>query len=151
MLFSPHPLEPRPGLWAVRPQPLPLQCPPMPLQSLLGPSEQLRRRRRVHGLSRLSLVPGYLLYTYPSGLDAPSHPANVISRTYYTPNAPWHWGCRDKPGTPHGRPAPRNGGGSAAESLRCRGGEALGGWDGGAVLGFQMGVPGADGLSVGLA
>lgn len=127
MPFSPHLLEPRVGLLAVRPQPPPLQCPlcpPTPLQSLLGPSEQLRRRRRGHGLSQLSLVPGYLLYTYPSGLDAPSHPANVISRTCYTLNAPWHWGCRDKPGTPRGRPAPRNGEGSAAESLRCRGGEA---------------------------
>ena len=130
------------GLWAMRPQPLPLQCPPCPphpLQSLLGPLEQLRRWRRGHGLSQPSLVPGCLLYAYPSGLDTPSHPTNVIGRICYTPNAPWHWGCRDKPGTPHGRPAPRNRGGSAAEILRCRGGEACEGRDGGAVLGCQMG------------
>lgn len=56
-------------------------------------------------------------------VGCPLPPREHLRRTCHTPHAPWHWGCRDQPGTPHGGPAPGNREDSAAEILR------LGGWE----------------------
>lgn len=91
MLFSPHPLEPRGPLGPCVPSLclFSVPCvPPRPCSLFSWPLGAAPKEEKVYGLSRLSLVPGYLLYTYPSGLDAPpTQRSSVEPATHRTPLA----------------------------------------------------------------